>query len=181
MRHYPCGPKVPGWPQRGSIAHRNPSGLMFNMNSRPYRLVLAPCPGGSIALPEPPGLGNPRHRDQTEVRIAHACDLSRPVSVPAAGLWRTSRRRAGRPAATHRGDRPRRQGPPRGPARPAAGNDPRQRAVMPAGRRRTHPLHKSRGRPGPLRRQFQSGKPGTSMAVIRAGFLIPWPVIQTSA
>jgi hypothetical protein len=40
---------------------------------------------------------------------------------------------------------------------------------------------RSRGRPGPLRRQFQSGKPGTSMAVIRAGFLIPWPVIQTSA
>ena len=41
--------------------------------------------------------------------------------------------------------------------------------------------HKSCGRRGPLRRQFQSGKPGTSMAVIRTGFLIPWPVIQASA
>jgi hypothetical protein len=46
--------------------------------------------------------------DPSEVRNAHACHLSRPVSVPAAGLWRTARRRAGRPAATHRCDRPRR-------------------------------------------------------------------------
>jgi hypothetical protein len=45
MRHYPCGPKVPGWPQRGSIAHRNPSGLMFNMNGRPYHLVLVGLKG----------------------------------------------------------------------------------------------------------------------------------------